>query len=48
MMGTKAIKIIASRFKWLSDTKFCFINQSNIDCIFEIVTTGSDVRLIDN
>lgn len=48
MMGTKAIKIITSRFKWISDTKFRFINQSNIDCIFEIVETETDVKLIEN
>ena len=41
LTGTSAIKIIVSRFKWLTETRFQFINESNLDCIFEIYETGN-------
>ena len=37
--GSQAIKIIGSRFKWESEKHIRFVNQSNLDCIFEIRTT---------
>ena len=37
--GDKAILLILSRFKWVSDKRIRFINRSNLDCIFEIKTT---------
>lgn len=40
LTGTSAIKIIVSRFKWITENKFQFINESNLDCIFEIFSNG--------
>lgn len=36
MGGEKAIQLIASRFKWISEDSFRIINESNMDCIFQI------------
>ena len=40
--GWKAIKIIASRFRWVTERVFRFINESNLDCLIEICTTDPD------
>ena len=32
----ESLKIICSRFLWISDRKFRIVNQANLDCIFEI------------
>ena len=37
--GEKALKIIASRFKWQEEHVIRIINRSNIDCIFELTST---------
>ena len=43
--GDKAIVMILSRFKWISDKHLRFVNRSNLDCIFEIKTTDpNDLR----
>lgn len=39
MGGEKAIQMIASRFKWISEDSFRIINESNMDCIFEICSS---------
>ena len=35
----QAISLIASRFKWVDEKVFRIINQSNVDCLFEMVST---------
>ena len=35
----KAIQLIVSRFKWVDDRIFRFLNKSNMDCMFEMITT---------
>ena len=40
--GQKAIKIICSRMKWEGERLLRIINQSNIDCLFEMKTTDPD------
>ena len=35
----KAVRLISSRFKWVDEKVFRIINQSNVDCLFEMVTT---------
>ena len=37
--GSKALKIIASRFRWEQENVIRIINKSNIDCIFELTST---------
>ena len=38
MAEQNSVKIIASRFKWVTDKVFCIINRSNLNCLFEICT----------
>ena len=38
----KAIKIICSRFRWITEREFRFINESNLDCLIEMCTTDPD------
>ena len=45
--GDKAILLILSRFKWISDKRIRFINQSNLDCIFEIKTNDSSDKRVE-
>ena len=45
--GEKAILIILSRFKWINDKHIRFINQSNLDCIFEIKTTDPEDKKVE-
>ena len=37
--GEYAIKIIGSRFMWLSEDSFKICNEENIDCIFQMCTS---------
>ena len=37
--GQGAIQIICSRTKWYSERRLLIINESNIECIFELSTT---------
>ena len=34
----KAIQLIVSRFKWVDNKIFRFVNKSNLDCMFEMCT----------
>ena len=40
----EAIQMIASRFKWINENEINFVNERNLDTIFEIV--GSELKLI--
>ena len=31
-----AIKILFSRFRWLTDRRFRIVNEDNLDCLFEM------------
>ena len=35
--GWKAIQIIVSRFQWVTESVIRFVNESNLDCLLEIV-----------
>ena len=37
-----AIKIICSRIKWESERILRIVNESNIDCLFEMRTSDPD------
>lgn len=37
--GEDSLKLICSRFKWESERVFRIVNQSNLDCLFEMCTT---------
>ena len=39
--GWNAIKLIVSRFQWVTEKVIRFINESNLDCLVEICTTDS-------
>ena len=47
MQGEKAIRIICSRFKWVTDTQIRILNESNIDCLFDICTDDPEDKDID-
>ena len=38
-VGEDAIKLICSRISWQSETLISIINESNIECLFEIRST---------
>ena len=44
MTGESAIKIITSRFMWLSDDSFRIIMEGNLDCIFKFEDLGEDKK----
>ena len=46
--GEKAIILILSRFKWVTDKRIRFINQSNLDCIFEIKSHDPEDRTVED
>ena len=43
-VGSGSINIIMSRIKWQSETMIRIVNESNIDCIFEIVDTNPEAN----
>ena len=42
-----AIKLICSRFHWVTEKIIRFINESNLDCMIEICTTDPEDKDID-
>ena len=45
--GKNAINLICSRFSWLSEKVFRFVNESNLDCYIEISTDFDAVGIDD-
>ena len=41
-----AIKMIASRFKWIKEDEINFVNSRNMDTIFKIV--GKSLKLVSS
>jgi len=46
MIGLPAIKLILSRFRWVTDTRLRFINNGNMDCIFEMTGEPAQLKLL--
>jgi len=40
--GWNAIKLICSRFQWVTEKVIRFVNESNLDCLFEICTSDPE------
>ena len=45
--GEMAIKIICSRIKWEDERILRIINESNLDCLFEMCSTDPDDKDVD-
>jgi len=46
--GLTAVKILGSRFKWMSEKRFRIINQTNLDCLFELCSTDPEDRSLED
>ena len=40
--GWNSIKLICSRFQWITEKVIRIVNESNMDCLIEICTTDPD------
>ena len=45
--GELSLQLICSRFKWESERVFRIVNQSNLDCLFEMCTSDKNDRDIN-
>ena len=43
----KAIKLIVSRFQWVTEEVIRFVNESNLDCLLEITTDDAAEKVED-
>ena len=46
--GQKAIQIICSRMKWEDERRLRIVNESNLDCLFEMRNKDPDDKFIED